>query len=179
MVKIEPQRDYEARIRAVVDEAAKKAENLNETARRFAYCEGEEREKLFLRILQENTPAQNIIDFHRVEKEGLREMSHTYSFMQVAQPKVIECPIGAIELIDIYTRSNYRSTAFCLFEMEPNGDLRRKIGDRIISITGKDMPHLDELIHQLGIIPLFNTSIVEGNPYTDRELLSVIQKFRG
>ena len=46
--------------------------------------------------------------------------------MQVAKPNLIQYPIGAIELIDIYTKNSFRSRDFCLFEMEPDGDLEKR-----------------------------------------------------
>ena len=105
-------------------------------------------------------------------------MTHAYSFMQVAKPQIIDCPIGAIGLIDTLARNNYRGVDFCLFEMEPNGALEKRIATRIESINGEDMPHMPELIEELKIDPLFNLSS-HWDSYYMEDFKRAIEKFCG
>jgi hypothetical protein len=176
MDKLETQRDYDARIKAVFEEAREKARKLTDSAESFVSSERESRRGLLLKILYENRFAENIVRLHRVADGG---NVYIYSLMQVAKPKVIDYPIGAIELIDRCAENGYMGTDFSLFEMNPEGDLNNGLAARIKSTNGEDMPHMQKLVEQFGINPLYFVRIVEGTEYTDKELLSAIQNFRG
>ena len=62
MKKLETQREYDKRIRAVID----KATELNANARRYAYREENKRDNLFLQILEKNKHPKNIVNYHEV-----------------------------------------------------------------------------------------------------------------